>query len=94
MLQDPTSDMAVVSRNGSAVVRQHREQKERRKAQIKHWELAGTRLGNIMGVKKEEEEKVGDGGVFTTKHIQYYRHPGGIPRATLLLGAFVIQNIV
>ena len=50
--------MAVVARNGSAVVRQQREQKERRKAQVKHWELAGTKLGNIMGVKKEEEEKV------------------------------------
>lgn len=24
-------------------------------AQHKHWELAGTKLGDIMGVKKEEE---------------------------------------
>jgi pre-mRNA-splicing factor ATP-dependent RNA helicase DHX38/PRP16 len=49
--------MAVVARNGSAVVRAQREQKERRKAQVKHWELAGTRMGEIMGIKKEEEEK-------------------------------------
>lgn len=29
--------------------------KIQRKAQHKHWELAGTKLGDIMGVKKEEE---------------------------------------
>ena len=46
--------MAIVARKGSAVVRQHREQKERKKAQVKHWELAGTHLGDIMGVKKED----------------------------------------
>lgn len=56
-IQDPTSDMAVVSKKGCAVVRVHREQKERRKAQKKEWELAGTRIGNIMGVKKKEEEE-------------------------------------
>lgn len=48
--------MAQVSRKGSQVVRAHREQKERRKAQVKHWELAGTRMGDIMGIKKKEEE--------------------------------------
>ena len=48
--------MAVVSRKGCQVVRAHREQKERKKAQVKHWELAGTNIGEIMGVKKEEEK--------------------------------------
>lgn len=54
-VKDPTSDMAIISRKGSAVVRTHREQKERRKAQQKHWELAGTKLGDIMGMKREED---------------------------------------
>ena len=54
--QDSTSDMAMISRKGCHVVRVHREQKERQKSQHKHWELAGTKLGNILGVKKEEEE--------------------------------------
>ena len=54
-LQDPTADMAAVSRKGCAVVRTHREQKERKKAQKKEWELAGTRIGDIMGIKKKEE---------------------------------------
>ena len=48
--------MAQVARKGCAVVRIHREQKEKKKAQQKHWELAGTKLGDIMGVKKEEEK--------------------------------------
>ncbi|TWW68055.1 pre-mRNA-splicing factor ATP-dependent RNA helicase PRP16 [Takifugu flavidus] len=57
-VKDPTSDMAIISRKGSQLVRKHREQKERKKAQHKHWELAGTKLGDIMGIKKKEEEDV------------------------------------
>lgn len=49
--------MAMVARKGSALVRAFREQKERKKAQKKHWEIAGTTIGNIMGVKKKEDEK-------------------------------------
>ena len=46
----------MAARKGSALVRQYREQKERRKAQKKHWELAGTKIGNIMGVEARPEE--------------------------------------
>lgn len=55
-VKDPTSDMALLARKGSALVRVFREQKERRKAQKKHWELGGTKLGNIMGVEKQRDE--------------------------------------
>lgn len=48
--------MALVSRKGSPLVRAYREQKERKKAQKKHWELAGTAIGNIMGVPKKEDK--------------------------------------
>ncbi len=47
---------SVICRKGSRLVRIHREQAERKKAQKKEWELAGTKLGNILGV-----EKVGTG---------------------------------
>ena len=50
--------MAAVARKGCHVVRVHREQKERLKAQKKEWELGGTKLGNIMGIKKKEEDEV------------------------------------
>lgn len=56
--QDPTSDMAAVARKGCHVVRVHREQKERLKAQKKEWELGGTKLGNIMGIKKKDDDEV------------------------------------
>lgn len=46
--RDPTSDMAMVARKGSHLVRVFREQKERRKAQKKHWELGGTSLGMVV----------------------------------------------
>ncbi|CAB3259563.1 unnamed protein product [Arctia plantaginis] len=55
-VKDPTSDIAINARKGSALVKAFREQKERRKAQKKHWKLEGTKLGNIMGIQKEKEE--------------------------------------
>lgn len=50
--------MAILARKGSLVVRKYRETKESRKAQHKNWEVAGTRIGDIMGVKKEEEKVI------------------------------------
>ena len=37
-------------------VRRYREEKERKKAQHKDWELAGTKLGNLLGVEKKKNE--------------------------------------
>ncbi|KAK9717649.1 hypothetical protein QE152_g23615 [Popillia japonica] len=50
-VRDPTSDMAIVARKGSHLVRVYREQKERRKAQKKHWELGGTTIGEFNNIK-------------------------------------------
>uniref|UniRef100_A0A8D8WP86 Pre-mRNA-splicing factor ATP-dependent RNA helicase PRP16 n=1 Tax=Cacopsylla melanoneura TaxID=428564 RepID=A0A8D8WP86_9HEMI len=59
-VRDPSSDMAITARKGSPLVRVYREQKERIKAQKKHWEIAGSSIGNIMGVKKKEDDEKGD----------------------------------
>lgn len=56
-VKDLTSDMALIARKGSHLVRVYREQKERKKAQKKHWELSGTKLGNIMGIEKKADEE-------------------------------------
>ena len=56
-IKDPTSDLAVLSKKGSRLVRYHRDEKERRKAQRKELELAGSRLGDILGVKSEEKDE-------------------------------------
>uniref|UniRef100_H2Y9B4 RNA helicase n=1 Tax=Ciona savignyi TaxID=51511 RepID=H2Y9B4_CIOSA len=61
-LKDNTCDMAVCARNGSLLVRKYREQKERKKSQRKDWELAGSKLGNILGIKKENDKENPDEG--------------------------------
>ncbi|KAJ1807161.1 hypothetical protein LPJ56_004969, partial [Coemansia sp. RSA 2599] len=47
---DPTSDLAVFARKGSALVREMREKRERMKATRDAVNMAGTTLGNVMGV--------------------------------------------
>lgn len=58
-IRDPTSDMAVFAKKGSALVKEKREQAERAKAAAKLAALGGTALGNILGVKDEEAEAEG-----------------------------------
>ena len=58
-VRDPTSDMAVFCKKGSALVKEKREQAERAKAAAKLAALGGTALGNIMGVRDEEGEADG-----------------------------------
>jgi hypothetical protein len=58
-IRDATSDLAIFSKKGSALVREKREQAERAKAAAKLASLGGTSLGNIMGVKDEEAEAEG-----------------------------------
>jgi pre-mRNA-splicing factor ATP-dependent RNA helicase DHX38/PRP16 len=53
-VRDPQSDMAVFSRKGSKVVRDRRQQRERQKQAQEATTMAGTALGNIMGVKEDE----------------------------------------
>lgn len=54
-IRDPTSDMAVFSRKGSALVRERREQQERAKAAARLASESGTTLGNLSGIKGEPE---------------------------------------
>ncbi|OAX83710.1 hypothetical protein ACJ72_01931 [Emergomyces africanus] len=53
-VRDPQSDMAVFSRKGSKVVREKRVQKERQKQAQDATNMAGTALGNLMGIKEDE----------------------------------------
>jgi len=53
-VRDPQSDMAVFSRKGSRVVKERRQQKERQKQAQEATGLAGTALGNVMGVKEDD----------------------------------------
>ena len=58
-VRDPQSDMAVFSRKGSVVVKERRQQKERQKQAQEATGIAGTALGNVMGVKEEDADSAG-----------------------------------
>ncbi|KIR34642.1 pre-mRNA-splicing factor ATP-dependent RNA helicase PRP16 [Cryptococcus deuterogattii 99/473] len=54
-VKDGTSDMAIFAKKGSVLVRERRERQEREKAAAKAASIAGTTLGNLMGVKDEPD---------------------------------------
>ena len=47
--------MAIFSKKGSNLMRDVRERRERERATKDKFNMAGTVIGNILGVKKEEE---------------------------------------
>lgn len=49
-VKDPTSDMAIICRKGSQLVRRHREQKERKKVGTAGW-LRGAPLIRTLAAK-------------------------------------------
>eukprot|EP00930_Biecheleria_cincta_P019567 TRINITY_DN14899_c0_g1_i1.p1 TRINITY_DN14899_c0_g1~~TRINITY_DN14899_c0_g1_i1.p1 ORF type:complete len:1338 (+),score=296.71 TRINITY_DN14899_c0_g1_i1:51-4064(+) len=61
-VKDPTSDMAVFSKQGSKVVKQVREDQDSGKFRARFWELAGSSMGNVMGVKKKTDNENKDDG--------------------------------
>ena len=56
-LKDPTSDMAVCSKKGSQLMRDVRERRERERATKDKFNMAGTVIGNILGVKAEAPDE-------------------------------------
>lgn len=102
-VRDPTSDMAVFAKKGSALVREKREQAERQKAAAKIASLGGTALGNVMGVKDDEAEAEGTfvvtvltlffaGWTFTKLYLRWGSRSGqkGCCRRRRLQGGFEI----
>lgn len=91
-VRDPTSDLATFARKGSRLVKEKREQKERQRAAAKAMALGGTQLGNIMGVKEEEETDTlgnriaggADGGTASSNGNDSYNHKSESQFATHL----------
>jgi len=48
-LRDSTSDMAIIAKNGSKLVKEVREKKEQNKSRQRFWEMAGSKMGKITG---------------------------------------------
>jgi len=59
VVKDPTSDLAILAKQGSALLAEHRLKKDKNQMKDKFWELAGSKIGSLMGVKKEAG---GEGG--------------------------------
>jgi len=57
VVRDPTSDFAKIAKKGSQVLRKIRERNDRAAMRERFWELAGSKLGNILKVQKEEKEE-------------------------------------
>ncbi|XP_057433734.1 pre-mRNA-splicing factor ATP-dependent RNA helicase DEAH7-like isoform X2 [Lotus japonicus] len=73
-IKDPTSDMAIISCKGSNLVRKIHEKQSMDKSRKHFWELAGSKLGDILGVEKtaEEMDAVGqDGKIDLPKFSQH-----------------------
>ncbi len=50
VVKDPTSDIAILAKKGSAVLKSLREKNDRSKMRERFWELAGSKLGNLLKV--------------------------------------------
>eukprot|EP00007_Cunea_sp_BSH-02190019_P004139 CAMPEP_0174249166 /NCGR_PEP_ID=MMETSP0417-20130205/43443_1 /TAXON_ID=242541 /ORGANISM="Mayorella sp, Strain BSH-02190019" /LENGTH=664 /DNA_ID=CAMNT_0015329035 /DNA_START=83 /DNA_END=2073 /DNA_ORIENTATION=+ len=50
VVRDPTSDLAVVARKGSHALMRLRQEKDKHRSRDRFWDLAGSKIGNMMGV--------------------------------------------
>ena len=57
VVKDPTSDFVQISKKGSQLLKQIREQNDRTKMREKFWDLAGTKMGNLLKVQKKPEDQ-------------------------------------
>ncbi len=78
IVRDPASDMARLAKKGSAILRVIRERNERSKMRERFWELAGSKMGNIMNVKSKENESGANTGEETTSDANKNNQEGAI----------------
>ena len=73
VVRDPKSDFAMLSKKGSAILRHIRERNDRAKMRERFWELAGSKLGELLKVSKAPEQEVEDGPAPTGEEEFDYR---------------------
>lgn len=54
-IRDPQSDMAIFSKKGSLLVKERRQRREREKQAQEATNIAGTALGNVLGIKEDDD---------------------------------------
>ena len=55
VVKDPTSDIAVLAKAGSETVRRMKMDQDKSKMRDRFWEVAGSKIGDAIGVKKSAE---------------------------------------
>lgn len=82
-VRDAQSDMAVFARKGSKVVKEKRQQKERQKQAQEATNVAGTQLGNLLGVKEEPEgDSALDGDNKVKSNNKFTTNPRDVNRSS------------
>jgi pre-mRNA-splicing factor ATP-dependent RNA helicase DHX38/PRP16 len=72
-VRDATSDLAKIAKQGCPSIRSYREKRDLLKCRDKFWEVEGSKMGSLMGVKEKtpEPSDMDSGG------IQLFRSPRG-----------------
>ena len=56
VVRDPTSDIATLAKKGSAILKYVREKQERASMREKFWEIAGSKMGNVIKQTSGKQE--------------------------------------
>ena len=77
-VKDATSDMAMIARKGSALMKEVRGKRDENKSRDRFWEMKGTAMGKVTGTTKKEEEEAAEAAEKLRKQAGP-RHAGGPP---------------
>ena len=71
-VKDPTSNFAILAKKGSEILKSWMHEKEKRRVVDKDrfWDLAGSKMGKVMGVR-EVKEFVEGGDMQTDEEAKY-----------------------
>ena len=71
VVRDPTSDLSVIAKKGSALLVALREKGERNQMKDKFWEVAGNHIGNVIGVTAPPVKAEGGKGEAEGGEVDY-----------------------
>ena len=56
-VKDPTSDLAMIARRGSTLLKEVRVKRDDNKSRDRFWEMKGTKMGDVTGTTRAEKEE-------------------------------------
>lgn len=62
VVKDPNSGMGQLAKKGSAILKVVREKNDRAKMRERFWELAGSKIGNLMQVSEDKPARMSEAG--------------------------------